>query len=315
MSDRIETEVALYRAGMTAAEPIEPATLDELCEHLRLAIEQRVAAGEPIEVAIARARAELGEPRRLARECSRVRGSFGPALSPVRAGTAAVLVLVWYAVVLGWGVGHVIATPSLFLAPLVLLGLAARLPHVAALVAGVAAGTVADYIIGIAVDRAVALGPWQGAELAICLAGLVVLVPPQPSRWFLAMFAFGGSCALSRGVCVYVTDSTGSILAVVLPCALAVAGLAIALRLRGAWIPCAVMLAAFVYGTVTFVRLIWFYDAAATTFSPIEDPFYIAYNLIARLAAVGVALVATILASRGTRRAPRSVADLRARLA
>src|SRR5687767_9933234 len=78
MGVRMEDVIASYRAELEREGSLDPATIDELEDHFRESIAARTRFGATLEAAVAEARAAIGDPRALARECGRARTSFAP---------------------------------------------------------------------------------------------------------------------------------------------------------------------------------------------------------------------------------------------
>lgn len=66
--DVVNDAVRQWRAGFSVFDGIRPDDVDELCDHFRSAVESRMFGGATLEVAIAGARAQLGEPASLTLE-------------------------------------------------------------------------------------------------------------------------------------------------------------------------------------------------------------------------------------------------------
>ncbi|MEO8706499.1 MAG: permease prefix domain 1-containing protein, partial [Kofleriaceae bacterium] len=200
----IKAAIATYREDLTRAGAIDDATIEELVDHLEASIEANVAAGATDFEAIRDARAGLGEPAIIARECATVRSGFGPRPATWRAWSAAALCLLWCAVVAnaGWfheGAGYGI----MILGSVTAMALALRIPQATAFATGYAGAALACSVI-----RWCLFPPWNAqfstdSELrehylvsiavpAFEAAAFAILAwRSRPNRWTLAMSALG----------------------------------------------------------------------------------------------------------------------------
>ena len=135
----LEGELNAFRAELER-ESVAAASIDELVEHLREIVDARVAAGDDVASAIQTARDRLGDPKSLARECARVRSTFGPKPSRSVAWLLVGLIATFYALVLGINV-QIAQNGQFRIAIIIVIALALRSPHAVAFVLGCAAST------------------------------------------------------------------------------------------------------------------------------------------------------------------------------
>lgn len=94
--DRVDQAIQTYRGELSNAVEIARGDLDEIEDHMRVLVGELRETGMPAVAAVAEAARRIGEPRHLALEHQRVRGSFGPRLSRARAWGAAGLLLPFF---------------------------------------------------------------------------------------------------------------------------------------------------------------------------------------------------------------------------
>jgi hypothetical protein len=193
----VDHAIALYRAELAADQSLGDATLDELTEHLRTAIDARLAAGDDEATAIETARRELGDPRVLARECARVRSSVGPRTPHVRAWGAAALSALWLWLAFWPGFGHV--TPPVVVGSIVVVAaLVARLPQTAAFLFGMVIAMIVGDLSSLLVWTND--GTWipQGVDIPTTIVEIAMLVllgwGYRPSRGAKVMIGLGAVC-------------------------------------------------------------------------------------------------------------------------
>jgi hypothetical protein len=209
--DVIDSEIARYRARMTAEAELAAGDLDEIEDHLRRLTVALREAGMPAATAVTEAARRLGEPAALAREHARVRSPFGARLSRARAWSA----LVPLAILFAWDVsrhldqGIPLWSPALLLPFVSLAAFAARLSWARAVVLGaltfnsislvswlvvIGAGATPEHVamLGLTVSATVFVVPWRRSEIAPPGIALALLV------WtFLGVSAFGALSSLA----------------------------------------------------------------------------------------------------------------------
>jgi hypothetical protein len=192
----IEEAIASYRAELAADRSLGDDTLDELTEHLRTAVDDRIAAGDDEATAIDAARHRFGEPRALARECARVRSSAGPRTSYARAWGAAALSVLWTWLATRNGLS---LTPTFVVCGTVLVGgLVARMPLATAFVFGLVVAMIAGDLSSMLVWDI--HGTWrpQGCDIPTTIIETTMLVllcwGYKPSRAAKVMIGLGIVC-------------------------------------------------------------------------------------------------------------------------
>jgi hypothetical protein len=295
MDDLVERAVTAYRVVL-ARQALEPATLDELEDHFREAIARQIAAGSAPVAAIREARASLGDPQMLARECGRVRTNFAPRPDRWVAWVLVGLMIAWYVALvaaseanpdgmpLALPIGGRFVLGSLAVA----IALSFRSPQAVAIVAGFACARLSTQIPLALYDLDVHTVPHQTmfvspvllVELAIL--GLVIARGPRFTR---------GSFAIALLAWTFCLISVGSFgggplrIMLLLPLLAGAGTLLIGMRVRGAWIPC---VAIFALVAPEFLMLA---EYVAEYPLPVIDWLLVANAMIGLIAPIGAALL------------------------
>lgn len=235
----LEDGLNAFRAELER-ESVAAASIDELVEHLREIIDARIAAGDDVTTAIRMARDRLGDAKSLARECARVRSTFGPKPPRTVAWSAAALVVLWFAL---WStlepnllVGRFTVVLSVVLVALVL-----RSPQALGFVLGFAASTLLVYA-----ELALQLTADDLATVTLLLivavtAAIVTLLATGLRHTAASMALVALAWTLSSVVLRYSTWTYRDLrVDLVAPVALGIAILLVSLRVRGAALACLV---------------------------------------------------------------------------
>ena len=293
---------------------LDRSTVDELVDHFASIVDERLAAGDEPDGAVAAARARLGEPAAIAREHARVRSSFGPTPSRLAA-TAAALAAVAASLISptdgGLGLDDFVSGPAALRTAAILALLVFRAPLAAAYLFG---ATLCE--LGLWLANGLHTGVLDGdprstALLVVLVGSCVVLAPRRPTRWYIATAALAWTITLAA----LFGHPLGAMAAkVVIPLLGVAALLAIGLRLRIAVAACALYCLVFVAPAIApaidFVRTWpdveswWRHDAVS----------WYAMQLVARLHAIATLaapIVATLVLRGGGRPMRAAVAELR----
>jgi len=296
-----------YRDALLAEAELARRDLDEIEDHLRALAEELQSSGMPRAEAIAEACRRLGDPGAVAREHARVRSPFGARLAPLRAWSAAVLLVPWWLafarLTLGPGGPGLASTfgVNLVIATAVMCGLVARTSWARAILVGALSWVIVDRVIACVGSDLPAgtyelwrdacltgafmfVAPWRRAELA--RAGYVIA---------LLAWAYHGACEmasyqLARPGQLPFVDPAGTVAFV----ATLAAGVGTLVRARWAAIAAAAAAPSLAIGIAELRTL---------PFPVVERTAAIVERLGGIAAAAVAAAVAAVLAWRGTRAA------------
>ena len=292
----MEDVIASYRAELVREGALDPDTLDELEDHFRESIASRTRLGMNLEAAVAEARAALGEPKVLARECGRVRTSFAPRPERWVSWVLVGLMITWYVALLSdskinpYGMPLALPIGGRFVlgSIVVAIALSFRSPQALAIVAGFACARLSTQIPLALYDLDVHAVPHQTmfvspvllVELAIL--GLVITRGPRFTR---------GSFAIALLAWTFCLISVGSFgggplrIMLLLPLLAGAGTLLIGMRARGAWIPCVAIFAVIAPELVMLVTYIADYPL------PVIDWLLVANAMIGLIAPLAAAFL------------------------